>query len=123
HMLGDSADELLEIVGAGNEVRLAVQLHKDAQLAVVVDVAAHEPLRSSATGAALGLGDSLLAKVLDSLLHVAAVGLEGLLAVHHSGAGATAELLNVLCGECCSRHSLNPRFMETPPVVAGGVDK
>jgi len=104
------------IFAARDEVRLAVHLDEDANLAVVVDVVADDAFRRRAASALLGLGDSLRAKVLDRLVHVAAGLLERLLALHHAGARAGAKLGDVLRRECCGgSHRFIPAVVETPP--------
>ena len=74
--------------------------------------------RSSRLAAA---GEALLAQPLLGGLDVAVVGLEGLLAVHHPGAGRLAQRLDVLGGECsailvCS----SPRSAAARLRAAGG---
>ena len=78
-MQGDVARQLLEVVGARDEVGLAVELDQHADLAVVVDVAHDQRPRGGSAGALLGLGDPLLAQDLGGLLHVAAGLLQRLL--------------------------------------------
>ena len=88
------ADELLELVGPGDEVRLAVDLDQDADAAAGVDVARDEALAGVAAGLLRGRGETPLAKQGDGLVEVA-VGLdERVLAVHEAGAGALAQLLD-----------------------------
>ena len=93
---GDVAHQRLELVGAGHEVGLAVDLDQHADLAAGVDVGADHALGGDAAGLLGGARQALLAQVVDGLLHVA-LGLDqGVLAVHHAGAGALAELLDHL---------------------------
>ena len=68
------ADELLELVGAGHEVGLAVDLDEHADPAAGVDVARDEALAGVAAGLLGGRGEALLAQERDGLLDVA-VGL------------------------------------------------
>ena len=59
---GQVADELLELVGAGHEVGLAVDLDEHADPAAGVDVARHEPFAGLAAGLLRGRGEALLAQ-------------------------------------------------------------
>jgi hypothetical protein len=96
---GDVAHQLLELLGAGYEVGLAVDLDEHADLAVGVDVGADGPLGGDAAGLLGGGGEALLAQEVDRGLHVA-VGLgERFLAIQHSGSGALPELLDHLGGD------------------------
>src|SRR5918992_2092682 len=95
-VLGERTRQVLEIVGAGDEVGLAIQLDEDGQLAVVVQVMADVALFHGTVGSLLGLGDALLAKILDRLVDVSVRLLERLLAIHHAGAGPRTELGHVL---------------------------
>src|SRR5687768_1501000 len=104
NMLGDVLHQLLEVIGARDEVRLAVDLHHDADFAVVVDVAADDALAGLLAGALLRLGDSLGAEILDGLLHVPRVLLEGFLRFHHPGAGSLAQGLYILGCELLFGH-------------------
>ena len=91
---GEVADELLELVGAGHEVGLAVDLDQHADAAAGVDVAGDEALAGVAAGLLRRGGEALLAQLRDGLVHVAAGLLERALAVHHAGAGPLAQLLD-----------------------------
>ena len=68
------ADELLELVGARDEVRLAVDLDEHADAAAGVDVARDEALAGVAAGLLGGRGEAPLAQQRGRLLEVA-VGL------------------------------------------------
>ena len=93
---GEVADELLELVGAGHEVGLAVDLDEHADAAAGVDVARDEALARLAAGLLGGRREALLAEERDGLVEVA-VGLgQGALAVHEAGAGPLAQLLDQL---------------------------
>ena len=74
-------------------------------------------LRRCTAGALLGLGDALLAQALDGLLHVAVVFLERLLAIHHAGAGALAQLGHILGGVVQPLLAIRLSVVETPPGV------
>ena len=94
HLDREVADELLELVGPGDEVRLAVDLDQDADPAAGVDVARDEALAGLAARLLRGRGEPALAQDRDRLLEVA-IGLdERVLAVHEAGAGALAQLLD-----------------------------
>ena len=94
---GDLAGELEEVVVARDEVRLALDLDHHADLAVRVDVGGDRALRRRAPAPLRGGGLALHAKDLDGLVHVAGGLDERALGVHHRGAGALAERLDV-CG-------------------------
>src|SRR5215218_5843849 len=87
-------DELLELVGPRDEVRLAVDLDEHAEAAARVDVAAHEALARLAAGLLLRGGKTLLAQRGHSLVDVAVGRLERALAIHEAGAGQLAQLLD-----------------------------
>src|SRR5262249_30469406 len=105
---GDVADELLEVLVARDEVRLAVDLHQHADLAAGMDVARHRALGRGATASLGGLRLALHAQDLDGLLHIAALLGQGGLAIHHPRAGAVAQGLYILrtdvgrCSAPCS---------------------
>src|SRR5215208_3957561 len=91
---GDLAGERDEVVVAGHEVGVAVDLDEHADLAGAVDVGLDGALGRLAAAHLLGLYAEADAQQLDRLVHVA-VGLgEGLLAGHHARAGALAQLLD-----------------------------
>ena len=97
------AHEVVEVVGARHEVRLAVHLDHHADPAAEVDVGADRALCRGAAGALGGLRQAALAEDGDRLLHVA-VGLgEGRLALHHARAGLVAQLLDLFCRDCHRR--------------------
>ena len=86
-------------VGAGHEIGLAVDLDQHADLAAAVDVRADGALGGHPAGLLGRRGETLLAQRVDRLLHVALALVEGVLAIHHSGAGALPELLDHLSGD------------------------
>ena len=91
----DVARERDEVVVARDEVGLAVDLDDRADLRVVVDVGLDRPLGGDALAAVLDALALLDAQQLDRLLDVA-VGLgQRALAVHHAGARAVAQRLDV----------------------------
>src|ERR1044072_803061 len=114
---GDVAHQLLEVVGAGDEGGLAVDLDEHADLAAGVDVGADGPLGGDAAGLLGGARQPLRAQHVDRLLDVALALEEGVLAVHHAGAGALAKLLDHLR---CDAHLLTShrRAGARPVVVA-----
>ncbi len=87
----------LELIGAGDEVGLALQL--DDRGDVAVDDEADDALRGLAVLALGAGGQALLTQPGLRGFDIATVLLEGLLAVHHPGAGRLAQGLDVLCGE------------------------
>src|SRR5688500_1972245 len=93
-MLGDRLHELLEVVRARDEVRLAIHLDEHAKLAVVMDVGADEAFARSATRSLVGLGGPALPEELDCRFHVTIRLFERFLAIHHARAGALPQLRN-----------------------------
>lgn len=103
-MRGDRVGGGLELLALGDEVRLALQLDQDTGGVVVGDEGDDGAVLG---GAALALGDALLAldaQGLDGLVDAALGLVQGLLAVHHAGAGELTELLDVSGGVV--RHDL-----------------
>ena len=68
---GQVLDELLELLVAGDEVRLAVDLDERAEPAARVDVGADQALAGVAAGLLGRLGDAALAQQRGGLLEVA----------------------------------------------------
>src|SRR6185436_6218949 len=87
---GNVVHQFLEVLGASDEVALAVDLDQHADLAAGVDIAGNRALAGHAGSLLLRRGCSLLAENHDRLLHVARGLGEGLLAVHHWSAGGVA---------------------------------
>src|SRR4051794_9697900 len=98
---GDVAGELLEVVVARHEVRLAVDLDEHADLAGRVHVALDHALGRRSGAALRRLRLALHAEDVDGLLDVAAGLDERLLAVHHPRAGLIAQRLHVLRRYVC----------------------
>ncbi len=94
---GDVAEQLLEVVGAGDEVGLAVELEEDADLSAGVDVGSDCALIGGAGGLLGSRGHAALAEDDEGVFHVAFGFLEGLEAVAHGGAGLFAEFLDEFC--------------------------
>ncbi len=97
---GDLQDHVLELLVAGDEVGLGVDLHDRARLARGND--ANEPFGGDAPRLLGGLGQALLAQPVDGGLDVALRLRERRLAVHHPGAGLVAQFLHQARG---NRHS------------------
>src|SRR4051794_11139402 len=95
HVGGDLAGELDEVVGAGDEVGLAVDLDEGADAVVVVDVGLDRALGRGLLAALGGGRLALDAEDLDRLVDVAPGLGQGGLAVHHPGARAVAQGLDV----------------------------
>ena len=95
--LGQGVGLRLELLAAGDEVRLALELDEGADLAV--DSEGDDALRVLPVTALGAGGEALLAQPLLGGFHVASSGLEGSLGVHHPGAGRLAQRLDILGGE------------------------
>ncbi len=85
-------NQFLEVVRASHEIRLAVNLHQHAKLPTGVDIAADQALPRGARGLLRRRSDALLAQPHFGLADIAIGSLEGLLALHHSRAGAVAQI-------------------------------
>jgi len=92
--LGDVFDEVAEAVVAGDEVSLAVDFDEDAEFASVVNVAGDAAFVGGTRGFLVGGGDAFFAKDLFRLTGVALGFDEGVLAVHHTGAGFVAQVFD-----------------------------
>src|SRR6218665_860202 len=90
---GHLLHQVLEVRVAGDEVRLAVDLHEHAD-AAAVHVGAHQTLGGHAAGLARQLGAELLAQPLLGLDEVTRGLAERLLAIHQARAGLLAEFLH-----------------------------
>src|SRR5215213_5100383 len=93
---GDLARELREVLVAGHEVRVAVDLDQHADLAVGVHVGLDRALRGLAATHLEGLVAEADAQEPGGGVDVAVRLLQRLLAVHHARAGAVAQLLDLL---------------------------
>ena len=98
--LGDILDEGDEQVALGAEVGLAVDFHQGAH--AVLHQGIGHTLGGDAAGLLGGLGQALLAQILNGLVHVAVALGQGLLAVHHAHAGHLAQGLHISSSK---RHS------------------
>ncbi len=96
---GDFLEQRLEVVGARDEVRLAVELDEHADLAAHVDVGADEAFARGPARLLGGLGEPALAQNRRGLLEVAVGFLQGGLALHHAGAGLVAQLFDQCSGD------------------------
>ena len=103
-MHGDVLEQLLEVLGAGHEVGLAVELDEHADLAAGVDVGSDGALVGGAAGLLGGRGHAALAQDDEGVLHVALGLLQGLQAVAHGRAGLFAEFLDELGVDLHSFH-------------------
>ena len=91
-----SLRKLLEVLGTGDEVGLAVELKEDTDLAACVDVGADRALVGGARGLLGSRGHATLAEDDEGLLHITLGLLQGLEAVAHGRAGLLAEFLDEL---------------------------
>src|SRR5882672_288374 len=112
---GDVLGERLEVLGAGHEVGLAIHLDQDADRAVEMDVGPDPPLRRLAPGPLVGLGRALLAQDVDAFLQVAAGLFERLLAIHHAGTRAGAQLGHQFCRNLFHCRHCSSLLIKTPP--------
>src|SRR3954451_14290858 len=92
----DVARERDEVVVAGDEVGVAVDLDEHADLPVAVDVGRDGALGGLAVADLERLVAQADAQQLDGCVHVAAGLRQGVLAVHHAGAGGLPELGDLL---------------------------
>ena len=90
--LGGIGDEVLEVIAAGHEVGLALHGSDGDSLAVSGLGQGDQAFGRGAAGLLGGLGHALFTQEIDSLFEVAVGGHEGLLAVHHAGAGFLAQV-------------------------------
>src|SRR5918995_1333991 len=100
---GDALHQGAELVGVRDEVRLAVHFDQHTHGVVEMDVAVDQPLVRRSTRALRHRCETLLAEELDRTLHVSAGLLQRALAIHHPGARALAELLDLLGGDLAHR--------------------
>ena len=96
YLVGEVTGEVLEVSVDGHEVGLAVDLDERTCSTVVVHVAGDGTFVGGAAGLLRKSCETLGAKQVDGLLHVAFGLRERLLAVHHACAGALAQLLDHL---------------------------
>jgi hypothetical protein len=92
-------DERLEVLGAGDEVRLAVDLGEHAAGGVVGEACGHEAFARGPARALGGLGDAALAEDRDGVVEVAVGFAQGGLAFHHARAGLVAQGLYLISGD------------------------
>src|SRR6185436_4942574 len=91
----DVLNQLLEVVGARDEVRLAVDLDEDAARVILGDAIADQALAGRPAGLFGRRREAAFAEDRDRLVEVAVRLGEGGLAFHHARAGRVAELLYV----------------------------
>ncbi len=87
----DIVHQFLEIIGARDEIALAIDFHHHAELAAVVDVGADQTLLGGARSLLAGRRDAALAQHDFALGEIALGFHQGALAFHHPRAGALAE--------------------------------
>jgi len=88
----NAAHERLEIIVAGDEIGLGIDLDDDAEIGLHRH--RDEAVRRDAAALLGRLGEALLAQPVDGRLDVAVGFVKGVLAVHHAGAGLLAKLLH-----------------------------
>ena len=104
----DGARQRLKLLVAGDEIGLGIDLDDDAVMAMHGD--GDEALGGDAARFLGGLGETLLAQPVDRRLDIA-LGLgEGVLAIHHAGAGLLAKILHQ-CGRD-ARHCRLPSVLD-----------
>ena len=91
--VGDLADERLELIVAGDEIGLGIDLDECRRSALRGD--ADEAFGSRAAGLLRRLRQALLAQPVDRGLHVAGGLGQSRLAIHHACAGNVAKLFNL----------------------------
>src|SRR5690606_14494690 len=109
HLQGDLLQERLEVLGARDEVGLAVEFDEHADLAPGVDVGANQSFTGGAAGLLRRLRQATLAENRDGIVEVAIGLLERSLALHHAGTGQIAELLDEGRGNF---HGRTPEYRE-----------
>ncbi len=111
-MHGDILQQLLEVVGAGHEVALAVHLEQHADLAAGVDVGSDCAFVGGAGGLLGGRGHALLAQDHNRFFHIALRFNQRGTAIHHGRAGLFAEIL-YLCSEIVLSHGRHPLYLDS----------
>src|SRR5207253_1476290 len=101
---GNLVCQLAELLVAGDEVTLAVDLDQHPELLVVVHICFHDPLARGPGGLGAGFGHALLAQPVLCLLEIATSRLQGALGVHHAGARRLPQHLDLIC---CYRHVIS----------------
>src|SRR5437773_2222696 len=85
----------LKIRAAGGEIRLAVDFHKNTELAASMDVVSDHAFGGYSRRLLLGGGEALFSQNDDCLFDIALGFDERIPAVHHSCSGLFAELLDL----------------------------
>ena len=88
----DAAHQRLEVVVAGDEIGLGIDLDHDAD--IVLDRDADEAVGGDAPALLGRLGEALLAQPVDRGLDVAVRLAQRVLAIHHARAGLLAQILD-----------------------------
>ena len=97
--VGDLVDEGVELIRAGDEVGLAVDLDDDGLPAFMANLDVGKALGGDAAGFGGGFGDAFLAEDVDGFLNVPVDFLEGALAIHDAGAGPIAKGFDLIDGD------------------------
>mgnify|MGYP001558157245 CR=1 FL=1 len=103
----DVCQELLKFVRAGDEIRLAVHFDERAGGVIGRHTVADEPLFRDAPRLFRRARQTALAENRVRLFDVAVRFGEGVLALHHAGAGLVAQRLDLFCCDCCHRDVLH----------------
>ena len=121
---GDVVHQFLEVVGAGDEIALAVNFHQHANLASGVDVAGHRAFAGHAGRLLRRHRNTLLAQNDDRLFHVALGFGQGLFAIHHWRSGLFPELFHLRCrnihGSCAHRNKTSLVVRRSPLTAKSG---
>ena len=91
--IGDGSGESLEVGGSGHEVGFATEAYEDGL--ATVDAAQNSTLSGFVLTTLGKSGFTFLTKDFNGTLEVAGGFFEGLLAVHHAGAGHVTQLLDI----------------------------
>ena len=105
-----AAHQRLEVIVAGDEVGLGIDLDNDAD--IVLDGDADEALGRHPAALLGGLGEALLAQPVDRRLDVAVGLAQRILAIHHARAGLFAQILDQSGGN--GRHARPSFALEAP---------
>ena len=103
HLLGHGLYEVLELVGLGHKVGLAVDFHDSG--GILSPVIGHDALGGNTAGLLGGGGQTLLTEEVDRLFHIALALGESLLAIHHAGTSALTQCGYILSGKSCHGNS------------------
>ncbi len=96
--------QLLEVVGAGHEVRFAVDLDQRARRMIGGHAVADNPFFGGAAGLLARAGEAALPQDRGRLVEIAVRLAQRVLALHHARAGLVAELLHHVGRDCDRCH-------------------